>query len=147
MPENPRRPRRQRVLIVDDAPVFADTLELLLGTDDRVEIVGMARDGEEGVQLAESLRPDVVVMDVHMPTLDGIEATRLIKRRHRSTRVVVVTSSPTRECELRARAAGAAAFLPKDTAFADLTRAVAGPQPNPMRRLRLRTIARPTATA
>jgi DNA-binding NarL/FixJ family response regulator len=138
MPANESSTRPVRVLIVDDAPVFAETLELLLGANAELDVVGIARDGEEGVRLAHTLAPDVVVMDVHMPRLDGIEATRRIKRRRRATRVVVVTSSPTRECESRARAAGAAAFLPKDAALAELTDAVRGPRPDPMRRVRLR---------
>ncbi len=138
---NRRRPSSSvRVLLVDDAPVYADTLELLLGADDRIEIVGKAYDGTEGLERALDLRPDVVVMDVHMPGLDGIEATRRIRALLRATQVVVVTSSPTRECEARARAAGACAFLAKDVGFLEIAAAIAGeprvaPQPLPTRAL------------
>ena len=115
-----------RVLLVDDAPVYADTLELLLAGDDRIEIAGKAYDGTEGLERAFDLRPDVVVMDVHMPGLDGIEATRRVRAKLHATRVVVITSSPTRECEARARAAGACAFLPKDVGFLEIAAAIAG---------------------
>ena len=125
---SPRRSRPVRVLLVDDAPVYAATLELLLRADERIEIVGKAYDGAGAIERTAELRPDVVVMDVHMPGLDGIEATRRIRTQARGTRVVVITSSPTRECEARARAAGACAFLPKDFGFLEIATAIAGEQ-------------------
>jgi DNA-binding NarL/FixJ family response regulator len=121
---------RVRVLIVDDNRTYAETLELLLGADERIEIVGRAFDGAEGVQRALEVRPDVVVMDVQMPRLDGISATSEIRRRLRSARVVVVTSSTARAHRAEAFKAGADAFLAKDTPLDKLADVVAGPARN-----------------
>ena len=63
------------MLVVDDHALFAEALMLTLGIDERIEVIGSASSGVEAVSLAEAMRPDVVLMDVHMPTMDGIEAT------------------------------------------------------------------------
>lgn len=69
-----------RVLIADDHQLFAESLGLTLDIDDRLELVGTARNGKEAIRLAEEQRPDVVLMDLEMPVLDGIEATRELRR-------------------------------------------------------------------
>src|ERR1700716_3769955 len=73
------RERSVRVLIADDEPLFVEMVEALLGRNDRIEVVGTARNGREAVELALSLAPDVTLMDISMPAVDGIEAVRRIR--------------------------------------------------------------------
>ncbi len=104
-----------RVLVVDDHALFAEALMLTLGIDDRIEVVGSASGGVEAVSLAAALRPDVVLMDVHMPSMDGIEATRRVRNVSPGSRVVIVTAARLREIAVQALAAGAELCLTKDT--------------------------------
>lgn len=122
-----------RVLIVDDQPAYAQTLELVLGTDERIKIVGHAVDGVDGVERALALRPDVVVMDVQMPRMDGIEATRQISELLPDTGVVVVTASTVIQ-GTKAIAAGATSFLHKDAPLDELGDSiVSAKRPRPKR--------------
>jgi DNA-binding NarL/FixJ family response regulator len=102
-----------RVLIADDHQLFAETLGLTLDFDERVEVAGSARNGKEAVRLALELQPDAVLMDLEMPVLDGIHATRLLRRLLPACPVVVLTASLSPEDAHRARTAGAAAYLTK----------------------------------
>ena len=113
-----------RVLVVDDHALFAEALMLTLGIDERIEVVGSASSGVEGVSLAQSLRPDVVLMDVHMPSMDGIEATRRVRRVSPSTRVVMVTATRSPQIAFHALAAGAERCLTKDTPAVKLIDAI-----------------------
>jgi DNA-binding NarL/FixJ family response regulator len=112
------------VLVVDDHALFAEALMLTLGIDERIEVVGSASSGVEGVSLAEALRPDVVLMDVHMPSMDGIEATRRVRRVSPTTRVVIVTAARSPQIALHALAAGAERCLTKDTSAVKLIDAI-----------------------
>lgn len=103
-----------RVLVADDDPNIRDGLLAILETQPDILPVGEAGDGIEAVKMARDLRPEVVLMDVGMPRLDGLEATREIKRQFPSTRVVVLTVYPTYLTE--ALAAGADRYLLKDSA-------------------------------
>ena len=103
-----------RVLIVDDHDVFAETAASILSSDERIEVVGVARDGEEAVELTKKLGPDLVLMDIGLPKIDGVAATRAIRERSPATRVVMLTGRRGREDEESADAAGAIGYLHKD---------------------------------
>jgi DNA-binding NarL/FixJ family response regulator len=110
-----------RLVLVDDDPVFRELLAFVLRSDLDAEIVGMAGDGAKGVELTTELRPDVVIMDLRMPGMDGFEATRSIVQEMDGTSVVVVSSSTDSVDVERARAAGAAGYVPKELAVAELS--------------------------
>ncbi|MDX6440105.1 MAG: two-component system, NarL family, response regulator LiaR [Gaiellaceae bacterium] len=109
-----RRTPSVRVLLADDHSLYAETLEMLLSLDDRIEVVGRAASGAEAIALTVGLRPDVVLMDVHMPCLNGITATRTLNSLLPGIRVVMLSSSAAVEDIERARDAGACAYLTKD---------------------------------
>jgi DNA-binding NarL/FixJ family response regulator len=106
-----------RVLIADDHQLFAETLGLTLSFDDRVAVAGSVRNGKEAVRLALDVQPDAVLMDLEMPVLDGVQATRLLRRLLPGCPVVVLTASLSSEDAHRARSAGAAAYLTKGCAL------------------------------
>jgi DNA-binding NarL/FixJ family response regulator len=116
--------RPVRVLIADDEPLFVETVEALLAGDERVEVVGTAADGKQAVELATALTPDVTLMDISMPVLDGIEATRRIRERLPNACVLVLTGSSISADVDRARQAGVAAFLTKDRLGTQLVNAI-----------------------
>jgi DNA-binding NarL/FixJ family response regulator len=105
---------RIRVLIADDHRLFVQALEAILASDERLEVVGRARDGEEAVEQALRLEPDVILMDIAMPVVDGVEATKRIRKNLRTACVVMLTGSDSRTDVALAREAGAAAYVTKD---------------------------------
>jgi two-component system, NarL family, nitrate/nitrite response regulator NarL len=113
-----------RVLIADDHPLFAETLTALLATEPRIEVVGTAGDGKEAVRLWRKLEPDVILMDISMPVMDGFEATRRIRKEHDDACVLMLTGSNSRTDVDRARKAGAAAYVTKDRIAAELIEAI-----------------------
>jgi DNA-binding NarL/FixJ family response regulator len=113
-----------RVLIADDHRLFAEALEAILALDDRVEVVGRARDGQEAVDLVKRLRPDVVLMDISMPVMDGIEAVREIRASESGPAVLMLTGSNARADVDRARQAGADGYVTKDRIAAELIEAI-----------------------
>jgi DNA-binding NarL/FixJ family response regulator len=116
--------RQIRVLIADDQRPTRQGLKALLALFPQVEVVGEAGDGQESVDLVAEHRPDVVLMDVLMPVMDGLEATRLIKRQWPEVRVVVLTMNTA--YRTAALAAGADAFLLKGERPSEILRAVMG---------------------
>jgi DNA-binding NarL/FixJ family response regulator len=102
-----------RVLLVDDHEVFLQGLVLLLSQDERLEIVGTATNGADAVQLATVLHPDVVLLDVVMPGMDGFEAAAELRAREPGAAVVLVSGLDEDAASARATAVGAAAFVTK----------------------------------
>ena len=113
-----------RILVADDHAVVRAGLTQLIATFEGAELVGAAANGREAVQLCGERHPDVVLMDLEMPDVDGIEATRAIRIAHPDVAVVVLTSFSDRDRILRALDAGAAGYLLKDAEPDELLRAV-----------------------
>ena len=113
-----------RVLIADDHRLFAQALEAILEADERIEVAGHARDGREAVDLAASLDPDVILMDIAMPAMDGFQATRLIRKSDPNATILMLTGSNSRSDVDRARRAGAAGYVTKDRIAAELIDAI-----------------------
>ncbi|NEN04725.1 response regulator transcription factor [Diaminobutyricibacter tongyongensis] len=118
-----------RVAIVDDQPLFASGMRMLIEAQPDLECVGTASDGRESVTLFERVRPDIVLMDLRMPVLNGIEATKLIlngRKPEDSPRVIVLTTIQRDEAVYSALRAGASAFLTKDATPADVLATIRG---------------------
>lgn len=113
-----------RVLIVDDRRVTRSSIQTILSGAERIRIVGEASDGEDAVRKVDALRPDVVLMDVQMPRMDGIAATREIRREFGGVAVLGLSVSRSADTMRAMRAAGAAGHLPKEVGPAELTTAI-----------------------
>jgi DNA-binding NarL/FixJ family response regulator len=113
-----------RVLLVDDQALFREALAVLLGVRADVEVVGEAADGAEALHRAAELAPDVVLMDLHMPVLNGIAATRRMRVEHPAVRVIALTTFDDDEEVFAALRAGAVGYLLKDVSSARLVEAV-----------------------
>jgi DNA-binding NarL/FixJ family response regulator len=113
-----------RVLLADDHALVRAGIRSLLGTLSGVEVVAEAGDGHEALGLVETLRPDIVLMDIAMPGLNGLEATARIVRAHPGTRVIILSMHVSEEYGARALRAGAAGYLPKDADVRELELAI-----------------------
>ncbi len=113
-----------RVLLVDDHAILRKGIRALLSTEPDIEVVGEAGDGQEALTQAEALRPDVILMDLVMPNLDGIEATRQVVARQPGARVLVLTSFVADDKVFPAIKAGALGYILKDTGPDELVRAI-----------------------
>ncbi|NUR62489.1 MAG: response regulator transcription factor [Catenulispora sp.] len=143
-----------RVLLVDDQPLMLVGLRMVIGETPDLEVVGTAGDGREAVRQARELRPDVVLMDIRMPGMDGIEATRVVTYGPDAPKVAVLTTFDDDEHVYGALQAGASGFLVKNMALEDIlaaVRVIAGGDallaPGVTRRLIERFTARPSPTA
>ncbi len=130
-----------RVLICDDQHVVCEGLRTILGTSPRIEVVGLAHNGAEALDLTATARPDVVLMDLKMPVVDGVQATREIRARFPGVRVLVLTTYDADEWVFDAIRAGASGYLLKDSPREALVAAVEGTAAGKQRRDR-RTSAR-----
>lgn len=115
---------KTRILVADDHGVVRKGLRLQLEQNEQFEVVGEAADGREAVRLAEELKPNVVIMDIAMPSLNGIEATAQIVKHNPGVGVIILSMHSDESYLVRTLAAGAKGYLLKDTADADLQRAV-----------------------
>ncbi len=113
-----------RVLLAEDHTIVREGLRALLGNRDDVELVGEAEDGQAAVEAASQLHPDVVVMDLNLPRLDGVEATRAIRAHQPSTQVLILSMYATEEHVRPAIRAGACGYLLKGSGLADLVAAI-----------------------
>jgi DNA-binding NarL/FixJ family response regulator len=112
-----------RVLIVDDHPVTRDGLRTAFNMADEIDVVGEAASGEEALQVVDQTEPDIVFMDVRMPGMNGIQATRLIREQHPDTRVILFTIDESRASVAEAIQAGVSGYLLKDASVGELINA------------------------
>jgi DNA-binding NarL/FixJ family response regulator len=122
---SPAQPGPVRVLIADDQRVVRDGLVLLIGLLPDVEVTGTASDGEQAVERAVALRPDVVLMDLRMPRCDGVEATRRLREREPEIKVIVLTTYADDRSVIEALRAGARGYLTKDAGAEEIRQALA----------------------
>lgn len=113
-----------RTLIADDHRLFAEALEAILSSEQRIDVVGHAKDGKEAVSLWQEHRPDITLMDISMPVMDGVAATREIRSIDDNACILMLTGSNARADVDRARKAGAAGYVTKDRIAAELVDAI-----------------------
>jgi DNA-binding NarL/FixJ family response regulator len=120
MPPLPQNQGAVRILIADDHRLFAESLMTVLSEDGRVDVVGIAANGQEAVELALELQPDVVLMDLRMPVLDGFEATRRLREAGSNSQVLILTGTDEEIGSEDAALAGASGYLRKEQGVAEL---------------------------
>ena len=122
MPSTPPPEGAVRVLIADDHRLFAESVRAALSEDERIDVIGIAYNGHEAVELALELRPDVILMDLKMPLLDGFEATRMLREARSETQVLILTGTDEAIGADDAALAGASGYVRKEQSIADLKR-------------------------
>ena len=113
-----------RVLVADDQPLMRTAFDMTLRAEEDIDLVGEAADGAQAIEQARRLRPDVVLMDIRMPILDGVEATRILAAEDKSTRILILTTFDIDEYVIEALRAGASGFLLKDVRPDELVLAI-----------------------
>lgn len=117
-------PEKIRVLLVDDHTILRDGIRLLLSSQEDIEVVGEAGDGEEAIVKARGLKPDVILMDISLPKVNGIEATKMIKAERPEAKILILTMHEDEEYVLPLLAAGASGYILKKTASSELISAL-----------------------
>jgi len=120
MPSASPDQRLVRILIADDHRLFAESLMMALGEDDRIDVVGIAANGQEAVDLGLELKPHVILMDLRMPVLDGFEATTALRAAGCDAQILILTGTQNGVGSENAVAAGASGFLRKEQSLAEL---------------------------
>lgn len=113
-----------KLLVVDDHALFIDGLQLLLGSEPGIEIIGMAKTGEECLTQAESLKPDVILLDIDLPDVDGIEVARRLRDSGSESQIVIVSAYQEPDSVVKAVDAGVIGYVPKTRAADDLIEAI-----------------------
>jgi DNA-binding NarL/FixJ family response regulator len=120
MPSTPPAERAVRILIADDHRLFAESLMSALSEDERVDVIGIADNGQEAVETALELRPDVILMDLMMPVVDGFDATRRLREAGCDARILILTGTDAPIGSENALAAGASGFIRKQQSLVEL---------------------------
>jgi DNA-binding NarL/FixJ family response regulator len=120
MPAAPPSERALRILIADDHKLFAESLMNALGEDDRIDVIGIAANGQQAVETALELRPDVILMDLMMPVLDGFDATRRLREAGSDARILILMGTDGGIGSENALAAGASGFIRKEQSLIEL---------------------------
>jgi DNA-binding NarL/FixJ family response regulator len=119
MPSTPPTERAVRILIADDHRLFAESLMSALSEDERIDVIGIAENGQQAVETALELRPDVILMDLMMPVVDGFDATRRLREAGSDARILILTGTDEIGAE-NALAAGASGFIRKEQSLVEL---------------------------
>ena len=115
-----------RVMLVDDHAIMRDGIRALLSLNEDIEIVGEASEGKEAIEKAQSLLPDIIIMDIAMPGIDGLEATRRIKKTNPNMKILILSQYNSKEYVITAIKAGASGYIPKRALGSELISAVRG---------------------
>jgi DNA-binding NarL/FixJ family response regulator len=113
-----------RILVVDDHAIMREGIRALLGIHDNIEVIGEASEGKEAVEKAQELMPDMVIMDIAMPGMDGLEATRRIRKKNEKIKVLILTQHDNKEYILSVIKAGASGYVPKRALGSELVSAI-----------------------